>query len=244
MKISICLISWNRAKIMTKALSETIRNISKKDNFELEFLFADQGSSDQSVDVLKKYDPEYLRLNKKNEGVAQSFNQLMLRATGDYIVLLGNDIVMPKDWLGEMVRYAEHIGEKCGLVGVKCTAPLPPLSVKFDVYAHFIDEKIDKVFGCWLIPRKVIDTIGYFDENYKVYGLEDSDYNNRVTRAGFTSFYVPHKASKHLADDVGKKTKYRKNKDEALKYNIDYHNKKWWQREIRLKEKAVLKNPI
>lgn len=246
-KISICMISWNRAEIMKKALNHNLKMIKDRDKYNLEFLFADQGSTDNSVEVLKSYSPHYLRLNSKNEGVAQTFNQLMIRATGDYVCLWGNDILMDEDWLGEKLRYAKHIGDVCGLIGIKCTAALPPMSNQFGVNAHFIDEKIDKVFGNWLIPRHVLDCIGYFDENYIGYGLEDSDYNNRVTRTGFVSFYIPNKISRHLCDDVGKKNKYRRDKDNFLKHNIDYHNKKWWQKpiDINLVEKGIpFKNAI
>lgn len=244
MKISICMISWNRAEIMKKVLKHNHSQIILSEGLEIEYLFADQGSSDKSVNVLKKWNPSYLRLNTKNEGVAQTFNQLMIRATGNYVVLMGNDILMPKDWLGEMIRYAEHFKKECGLIGVKCTTVMPPLSTRNGVHAHFVDEKIDKVFGTWLMPRHLFNSIGYFDENYKGYGLEDSDYNNRVNRAGFISFYVPDKNSEHLAHDVGDKSKYRRDKDSFLKHNCDYHNQKWGQKKVELYYSTSPKDPI
>lgn len=53
------------------------------------------------------------------------------------------------------------------------------------------EEKTDFVTGCcMLVKREVFEKIGLFDERYFLY-YEDSDFNQRIRQAGFTSLYCP-----------------------------------------------------
>jgi len=186
---------------------------------EIELLWCDNGSQDPRMFTLvDKYKPAYFRGNKTNEGVARGFNQLYLRSGGDYIVLMGNDIVMPKGWLKEMIAYADFV-PKSGLIGVKCTAEIPILSSKFNCFGHFLDQKIDKVFGDTLFRRELVEDLGLFCEQFDVYGLEDSNFNDRVNLAGYNSLYVPNMVSDHIGGDVGTASDYRKMKDQSLHAN-------------------------
>jgi GT2 family glycosyltransferase len=225
MKISICAITIDRYEISTQCIGENIINcgVPRED---IELLVADNGSTDKRIiEYVQSLKPGYHRLNSSNEGVSRAFNQLMNRAMGDYICLIGNDIKLPTGWLDAMVAYAEVVPNS-GIIGIKCTAELPPLTVKKDHFAynraaHYLDAKYDKVFGTMLFSRKVLSTVGGFHEGFHPYGLEDSDFNNRVNLAGFQSLYLPEAAwwSNHIGSDVGNGTDYRKMKDESLSSN-------------------------
>lgn len=189
-------------------------------------MVTDQGSTDGVISYIASLGVDYHRLNKFNEGIGRSLNQMMARARGDYICLAGTDILNKPGWLRELVNYAEAV-PNAGIVGIKCTAQIPDLSTRQDVHgrpchAHYLTPEVDKVFGTMLFSRKVLDTVGGFWEELHPYGFEDSDFNNRVTLAGFTSLYVPssHWTSTHVADDVGAGTDYRKMKDDSLRINL------------------------
>ena len=47
--------------------------------------------------------------------------------------------------------------------------------------------------GAILIPRGIRDVIGYWSEDYGLYGCEDGDYGVRVLSAGFSQYYFSHK---------------------------------------------------
>lgn len=190
---------------------------------EIELLWCDNGSKDERIIKLAQaYKPVYFRGNKINEGCAKGFNQLMLRATGDYFVLMGNDVLMPKNWLSEMVRYADFVPNS-GLIGIKCATQIPALIMKFECWGHFLDDKCDKVFGVTLFRKEVVDAIGGFYEGFSVYALEDSNFNDRINYSGFNSLYVPesHFVSKHIGDDIGSDTEYRKMKNESMSKNLE-----------------------
>ena len=218
--ISILFMTKDRPEETRRTLEQNLRNTGVDEPVEL--LWCDNGSTETSVhDIVKSFNPSYSRLNKENEGVARGFNQLYLRAKGDWIVLMGNDVLMPKGWLNEMLKYGKFV-PKPGLIGIKCTAQIPVLSYKFACFAHFLDDKCDKVFGVTMFHRAVVEHLGLFCERFHPYGLEDSDFNNRVNRAGYNSLYVPdsHFQSTHIGNDVGHANKYRKMKDESLTHGL------------------------
>ena len=212
------MISWNRKK----ELNDVLYNLRKDlECYDVEFLIADQGSTDGSVEFLRNFNPSYLRLNTKNEGVAHTFNQLYLRAKGDVVCLFGNDILMPKDWVHEAIKYLEAV-PNCGLIGTNWGhGSVPPITRRFGVNAHFLNNTGDRIFGNWIVPRRVIEEVGLFDERFIGYGLEDSDMNERVNRAGFNSFYLPNLKSSHLCNDVGNGSEYRKMKDHYMGINMN-----------------------
>lgn len=222
-KISILMLTIDRYEITKKTLENNLANIDM--NYEL--LVCDNGSKDKRIIEFIKNIPclSYHRINQSNEGVASSFNQLKIRATGSHICLMGNDILMPKHWASEMVKYADGV-KYSGLIGMDWGHPIPVLDTREGIHAHYVTSKVDKVFGTTLFRRDVMMSVGGFCEDFNPYGLEDSDLNNRVTLSGFKSLYVPNMKSEHLGNDVGQKTEYRKMKNISLKKNALIYEKR------------------
>jgi GT2 family glycosyltransferase len=220
--ISLMMLTLDRYEITKATLEKNLVNAGNRHRFEL--LVCDNGSTDKRIvwAMAKARGLSYHRINSKNEGCGKAFNQLFLRSTGDHVVLLGNDIEMPRGWLEEMVKYADGVPNS-GIIGMDWGhSGMPPLTQKFGIHGHWLNSKLNRVFGAWLMRRQVIREIGFFPDYYDVYGLEDSNFNERVNRAGFNSVYVPntHFKSKHIVNDVGEKSAYRKMKDASMANNL------------------------
>lgn len=204
-----------------------------------EYLVCDNGSKDaRIVEYFKAQNISYHRINKRNEGVGHSFNQLFLRSCGRYIALLGNDIAMPAGWLAEAISYLSLI-DRPGIVGYNWGhSGVPPLTTRQGIEAHWLNEKLNRVFGSMIFKRDLVEELGLFYEGYGPYGIEDSDLNERVNRAKFNSCYIPNMRSKHLVHDVGQHTEYRKMKDESLSKNLTIFTERvnaWEQGALPLK---------
>ena len=82
--------------------------------------------------------------------------------------------------------------------------------------------------------RSVVDNLGLFYEGFDVYGLEDSDFNERVNRFGYHSCYISNEKWKcvHLGVRDHDKGEYRKMKNKSMEKNAAifmeraYHNYK------------------
>jgi GT2 family glycosyltransferase len=143
----------------------------------------------------------------------------------DGVCILANDILLPENWLLKWVNYSNLI-PKTGIIGIHCVEDLPPLTDGV--------HKVHTPFGDNYLTRELIDTIGGYNEEYDPYGMQDRDFAERATIAGFTNYYLPDLRSEHIGHDVGNGTEYRRMKDESLgraqavweKYQPIYHTEK------------------
>lgn len=219
MQASIVCLSKDKFEAFSQTVPSNLKNSGLSDS-DFEFLLCDNGSSDERLfDLYKSLPTTYLRLNKYNEGVARSLNQLILRAKGKHIFFMPDDFILPDNWLAELVRYADGIST-AGVIGFDGQdLVLPTVHVDgFDVAMHPDDSVYEgsQVFGATLYTRRVLATIGVFCEDYHPYGLEDSDFCFRSKMAGFKNFYIPGLVSRHIgldhnADIESKKAAYFSN---------------------------------
>lgn len=96
-KISVIMPNYNGEKYLVEAI-ESILNQTYRD---FEFIIIDDGSTDNSVKIIKKYAQKDKRIklltNKKNLGLIKSLNKGLKIAKGKYIARMdSDDISLPK----------------------------------------------------------------------------------------------------------------------------------------------------
>ncbi|MEK7527708.1 MAG: glycosyltransferase [Patescibacteria group bacterium] len=200
-KVSIVILVYNSTQ-MSKDSIDTVLNRSFYPNKEI--IVVDNASKPDTVRMLKKYqnNPEIkLVLNEENYGFAKGNNIGTRLATGEYIVLLNNDILATPGWIERLVYCASK--NKIGLVG--------PITnsigneAKIDIEYDHTDRKqmerrvrkyTSRHWGetqnlqnlaafCWICPKTVYDKIGELDERFGRGMFEDDDYCHRLKKAGY-----------------------------------------------------------
>lgn len=164
------------------------------------------------------YPFELVTVDRK--GVSAAINEGIAQAS-DSVVTMANDILMPNNWLRDMVHYATHIQDS-GMVGMHTVEGLPASS---EVNELKIWECCP--FGNVLITKQAIDKVGYFNLNLDPYSVNDRDYYLRCNLAGLRCYYIPGKCE-HIGHDVGEQTDYRKMKDESLN-NLWRKGEQWYE---------------
>jgi glycosyltransferase involved in cell wall biosynthesis len=106
-KVTIITPTYNRAGL----IEETIQSIIDQDYPNLEYLILDDGSTDNTYDVVKPYISKYPSIIKyeyhSNMGEANTVNKGWELATGDYVMVVCSDDPQPKGLIHKSVEYME-----------------------------------------------------------------------------------------------------------------------------------------
>jgi len=92
-KISIITPSFNQAQF----IEETVKSVVEQNYPNLEYIIKDAGSTDGSLEIIKKYASRYPKIikwiSKKDKGQTDGINQGIKMATGDVLAYLNSDDV-------------------------------------------------------------------------------------------------------------------------------------------------------
>ncbi len=188
---------WN-AWEHTESCLQTLRNTLAPGD---QVVVVDNGSTDGTRAGLAGYRWCEVVVNEQNLGFARACNQGAARATGDVVVLLNNDTVLPAGWLDELL--APFDDPAVGATGPRSDNVSGPQQVEHVPYApgdlaglfefaqewggrhHGRTTDIARLVGfCLAVRRSAFEQVGGFDERYAVGGYEDDDLCRRITALG------------------------------------------------------------
>lgn len=224
MDLSVVIPNFNTKKLLKECLESVIRYqppatrkkpITDHRSLVTEIIIIDNGSTDSSVDYLKKAAKDktiQIILLNQNWGFAGAVNQGIKKAKGKFLLLLNSDTQVQKETLKEAVDFAQrHPRSIVGLQLVNFDGSIQPSVYHFpsatgaikefwlgqkDSYQKYFPKskrpiEVDAVTGAaMLIPKKIIKKTGLFDEKYFFY-FEDLDYCRRAKKAGLKVYYLP-----------------------------------------------------
>ncbi len=206
--MSIVVLNWNRLHYS----KQTLECIIKKTTIPHELILVDNGSEDGTREYLKSMENKtnaekviYV-FNDKNLGVAGGRNSGLVVASGDYLVTIDDDIIVPDKWDVLMASACDKI-PKLGITGVNVEPFKFPVK---EINGVRVRPKAGNLGGaCLCLPRRVFKRVGYYNY-FSTYGCEDSAMYYRLAKIGMLSAYIEPKGV-HLDTDADKAYRIAKN---------------------------------
>jgi Glycosyl transferase family 2 len=93
------------------SIAKTLQSVINQTYTNLEIVVVNDGSTDESLDIIKTYaveDPRIVVFDKQNEGLVQARKSGIDIATGKYIQYLDSDDIMHEDAITRLVNKAEE----------------------------------------------------------------------------------------------------------------------------------------
>ena len=224
--VYIIILNWNGRDLTLDCL----KSLSKVKYDNCKILVLDNGSSDDSVSVIKKEYPnvEILRLDK-NIGYAAGNNagfDHIKKNNSDYVIFINNDTIVDKNFIEPLVKpltenstigqtvpkiFYSNDPNRIWYAGGKVNKWLGLVYHdgirKFDIESFKISKFTDYATGCCFCMRyEDYDELGGFDASLPMYG-EDVDLSLRIKDNGKKVMFVPestiwHKVSASVGGEL------------------------------------------
>jgi len=182
MYISVIIPTFNRASFLEGAINSILNQTYQK----FEIIIVDDGSTDNTKDILKKF-PKIRYFYQKNSGVSVARNLGIKKSKYDYIAFLDSDDEWREEKLKLQVQFLKD-NPKISIIHTNETWLRNGKEIKKKRYQS-------KPFGfCFLenldfckigtstvlIKKSLLKEVGYFDENLKI--CEDYDLWLRISK--------------------------------------------------------------
>ncbi len=226
--VSIMMVTYNRLEL-TK---QTVENIYKTVNFPFEFIIIDNASTDGTIEYLNELninkDNVYIKYNKENKGIAYGRNQSLVMANKlntEWYVTIDNDVLFHDGWLNECIDILK-VNKNFGAIGVSFEDKIYPL-VKLNGYEFEHKTRGNLGTACMVFHKSLHKMIGFFSTEYgNFYGLEDTNFGNRIIFAGLKLGYIKthgiHLGVGNLDTGAYREFKTKQHNENLPKYHADY----------------------
>ena len=105
LSVSIIIPVYNGSLLLERCLNSVY---NQEGNFDLDVIVIDDGSTDDSVEIAKKYNKNIILLQQSNQGPAAARNKGIEASTGKYFAFLDADDYWKPTFLRETVSFLEN----------------------------------------------------------------------------------------------------------------------------------------
>lgn len=212
--VSIVVLNYNGADLLPGCL-DSLLNIAYTPH---EVIVVENGSTDDSLQVLARYPWVKIVRTERNLGVSGGYSLALPESRGEFILVMNNDLIANRDFVSALSQYlVDH--PEVGIVQAKMV--LPRHNGVLDVCGTFLTrfgfpylygyfkpdgpkyQRSYPVFcakgACMMFRRKVIDEAGgyFFNPDFHCY-YEETDLCHRAWLAGYETHFVASPPIQHL----------------------------------------------
>ena len=189
--VSVLMVNYNRGT----TIGESIKSVLAQTYTDLELIIVDDGSTDETLNVIQKYmnDKRIKYIYKENGGQSSARNVGLKNALGKYIMFLDDDDELCDTALE---RALEKI-KKSKCPWIYCNQYLS-VREEGNIIVDRGEGKKGNIYEYLLLghflgmgeifSKEIFEKVGYFDEKLKIY--EDKEVRLRLAKEGYEVDYI------------------------------------------------------
>lgn len=209
--VSAIIPTWNRADLLKSILS----NLRTQSRPLDQIIVVDNGSSDSTALVAREWPVDFVAF-PENRGFAVAVNEGIRRATGDWVLIINNDVVLEPEWLERLLGSANEENAAFAVGKLLRPGDMGHLDGSWDLVSRAAYAwrcgygKPDG--GVWsqrrrvsfapmtaaLFRREVFERVGVLETRFESY-YEDVDFGIRCKLAGIEGIYEPAAVALHMS---------------------------------------------
>ena len=211
--ISLIIPGWNQHE-MTRECIDAVRECTE--GYEL--IIVDNGSAPPIPKPYMGFVNVTMIRNESNLGFPVAVNQGVKASSGEFVILLNNDVVVTPGWAEKLTKHMERfsvVGPMTNFSAGRQRTTLPAYHDKESLYRIAGEYSEDRkglameanwIIGfCFAFRRSLCDEIGMFDESIWPCSGEEIDFCYRAKQAGHSvgiaqDVYVHHEGSQTFKD--------------------------------------------
>lgn len=216
-------------------IERTIKSILSQDFDNYEYIIIDGGSTDDTINIIKKYEPLFNGrmkwISEKDNGLYDAFNKGIKNSNGVYCWNVNSDDYITEHALKRIFQYIQErkwsklpiISGRMNLVSNEGKIIESSCSDKSKLKIAYENDYIGIPHPATLVPKDVYDKYGGFDIRYKIIG--DADWFHRVYKAGVPFAFIDFVVSNMSDGGISNQFNYSKSlKDRIIFLNKHYKN--------------------
>ena len=210
MDISVVIPTRDRASHLSRSLQALARQSFSRERFEV--LVVDNASTDNTGEVASQFEktfPHFKLLSETQLGAARARNCGIRESAGELILFIDDDVIPGPRLLDEHWRAHQRHPESAilGRVTFPWTGRESPfrwlLTHRPEYLQSYRFDDPDNVpfnhfYSCNAsVPRSFFPRVGLFDEGFRGYGFEDTEFGYRLVRSGSRLVFNPQAEGLH-----------------------------------------------
>ncbi|MCD6080991.1 MAG: glycosyltransferase family 2 protein [Candidatus Omnitrophica bacterium] len=221
-KVAVVIVTYNSQRF----IRECVNSVLKQNYPNKEIWVVDNGSEDNTIEILSRYPDIHLITNEKNLGVCEARNQVIVRSDAEYFLTVDSDVVLDVNFIKSLMEIAETFPERWGMfwgkvIDMRKRDRIDTLGIYLTRFFRFYDWGQGKrITDTLIVPetclapcacaalykRELMEDVSqnghYFDSRFH-YLVEDFDIAMRAKQRGWKGKYVEKAIAYHYRHGSG-----------------------------------------